>query len=319
MVVLDHHPSLKRSLMDLAEGLDEIRRSKRYYSHATRLEEVEHGFHTNRIQQGHTAMQSMRDALAKIDTDTFHRSKDQRLIQHRIMGGIARFVYGPELKAHELEIKQYNRFESLQQEIFLTAPRRGGKTQAIAQICAAMMVCLPNVEIAAFAPSSRAAGGDTGLMGHVKRILETTYGIYQWERTNEESLFYKKSDGDIRKFHAYPGGAKNTYVLFLKHTNKKHRATTHHTSSGPLFQNYPHIARAIRLRVVGVICPSNVPATGPSDVDTAIKRDEINEWQSAVTGKISLTNFSFTEGFDSINPFLNSSRAIPVGAGQILW
>lgn len=207
-------PKLARTMEQFARAFDELHEAQREVRMETRLAETALSFITNNIENGHSIMHSMREQLAKLDTETFYRSKDQRLIQHQIMAGLSRFVYGPDLKSHEMEVRKFNKFETLRQEIFLTAPRRGGKTQSIAQMCAVIMYCVPQADIAAFAPSGRAAGTDSGLMGHVKKILQTVYGITKFERHNQESLFYKHSDTDIRKFHAYPGGATHKYVFF---------------------------------------------------------------------------------------------------------
>lgn len=206
---------VKRSILHLANVIDKENVAKRSNVFDTRIEDFYKSRNSTSIDNGHGVMMGMRELLERIDTDTFWRSKDQRIIQHRIMAGVARLVYGPELRANEEVVKKYNRFESLRQEIFLTAPRRGGKTQCVAQMCAVMLLSIPNVDIAAFAPSSRAAGGDSGLMGHVKKILTSVFKWTKFEKKNEEILSIIFGDSDERKFKAYPGGATNKYVYFF--------------------------------------------------------------------------------------------------------
>jgi hypothetical protein len=207
---------VRLTIDEIAKSLDEDRASLQFKPIPTRLEDMYHAFHKNPIEEGHAIFYAIRQKLSQLDNEKYYRSKDQRLIQHRICGGLARFVYGPELRSHEIEVKNYNKFESLRQEIFLTAPRRGGKTQSIAQLCAVLLLCVPHIEISAFAPSARAAGSDSGIMGHVKKIMMKNFGVTKFAKHNEESLFYAPTDADVRKFHAYPGGATHKYVLFSR-------------------------------------------------------------------------------------------------------
>lgn len=173
----------------------------------SRFEESDTSVQANGLLAGHAIMYSLNATLAKLDTDTYFRSKDQRLIQHRIMAALSRKVYGKLLASHEAEIRRYNGFTRLDQHIIVTAPRRGGKTTAIVQMVSAILLCIPRISVVAFASNSRAAGDDSGLMGQVKKCLQDKFGVRSFKKDNKETLIHQVSATDERVFHAYPGGA----------------------------------------------------------------------------------------------------------------
>jgi hypothetical protein len=166
------------------------------------------------LEKGHAIMNAVRASLRKFDTLKMTRSKDQRLMQRRCMAGIASFVYGPAVKTHEKEIKQYNNFETLHQGIANSLPRRGGKTTWVAQWCAAVLHCVPGIEICLIASNRRAAGGDSGITGKVLANLGTL-GWNKFYKKGEECIFISPKQGDIRKYHCYPGGATHKYGTFF--------------------------------------------------------------------------------------------------------
>jgi hypothetical protein len=150
----------------------------------------------------------MRQLLGKLDTETGAcLSKDQRTIHQLLMAASAPIMYGEALKDNENEILQFNGYDEINQIMFISMPRRMGKTHAVASYCAAALLSIPNLRICAVAPSSRAAGGDSGLMKAVKDILIQKYGITKFDKSNEETLRIKRADDDVRQFNSYPAGA----------------------------------------------------------------------------------------------------------------
>ncbi len=208
---------LKRQLETLAVAMDADLQSKRVATIDTRLEEFFRNMQSSDLDRGNSIMHALRTNFQKFDTEKYYRSKDQRQIQHRICAGLSKLAYRAAIRTHEQVIMRYNRFESLHSEIFLTAPRRGGKTEAIVQSICAMLESVPNVDIASFAPSGRAAGVDSGLMGHVRKRLKMTVGIdySKLEKHNKEILVIPKTSNDVRKFKAYSAAATDKYVFSL--------------------------------------------------------------------------------------------------------
>jgi hypothetical protein len=145
--------------------------------------------------------------LDKLDTDKWFRTKDQRIIQNRIIAGISALVYGGFIRTHEREIKMVNGFETIRPEILLTMPRRAGKTWAVVMVIAVLLMTVPKIDIVLIAQNSRAAGVDSGFMGHLRNFLASRFGIKRFFKMTKEVLIIKHSDDDMRKFKAYPGGA----------------------------------------------------------------------------------------------------------------
>jgi hypothetical protein len=197
----------KRAMMELAQALDEAKKAQEIKPFDTRLEEQLKTSRMGKLAAGHAIYHSIRKMLDKLDTDTWYRTKDQRIVQNRVCAGTAPLVYGELLQSHEREIKLWNGFETVRSEILLTMPRRAGKTQAIVMVLSILLLTVPNIDMVLIAPSSRAAGVDTGFMGHIRRFITTRFPETKFEKTNKEILEIKHSDGDTRKFKAYPGGA----------------------------------------------------------------------------------------------------------------
>jgi hypothetical protein len=159
------------------------------------------------VQRGHNIAYSMRQTLAKLDTDKDHLSKDQRTIHGMLMAACAPLMYGPSLIDNEQEVLRFNGYDDINQILFITMPRRTGKTHAVASFIAASMACIKNVTICSVAPSFRAAGGESGLMKTVVDILRLKFGIRKFFVNNQETLKIKFADDDIRSFFSYPAGA----------------------------------------------------------------------------------------------------------------
>lgn len=185
----------------------------RFQDPITREDEFFQYIHASDVQKGHNICYSMRRTLAKLDTDKEYRTKDQITIHGFLMAACAPLIYGPALKEHEREILQFNGYDEINQILFISMPRRSGKTYSVAAFVAAAMICIKNVRICAVAPSFRAAGGDSGMMKAVRDILIQKYKIKKFETSNHETLKYKFSDDDVRQFNSYPAGAADKYVL----------------------------------------------------------------------------------------------------------
>jgi len=190
--------------------LDEYRHAQMACRTLSRKEEFKLMLESSGLEYGHRIFHLVNETFSRLDTDGYYRSPMQRKIQLIICGGVSRFVYGKAMKNNELEIQDYNGFESIDRVIGLTMPRRGGKTESVAQAIAVFLLCIPRIKMIAIAPSIRAAGGDSGLIGHVRRILVGILG-YPVNRIggkkDETILIPGNGPDDIRQFHSYPGGA----------------------------------------------------------------------------------------------------------------
>lgn len=177
----------------------------------TRLEAALRRASQSRLEKGDMIMNKIRESMKKIDCfkEDYYRTHHQRAIQMLILSGLLPFIYGPKFKDHQVEILEKHGFEKPHQEIFITMPRRCGKTDALAQFIAIVLLCIPRMKVLVFAPTKRQGGDDSGMMSHVKRILWDAFKFSSFFKTNGEVLIIKVSEGDKRQLTALPGGASN--------------------------------------------------------------------------------------------------------------
>jgi hypothetical protein len=99
----------------------------------------------------------------------------------------------------------------LKQQVFYSAPRRAGKSEALAQWAAAALMAIPDAHMCIFSIASRSAGKDSGLLGSIGTKLRFL-GLQKKDIvTDNKENFYFTIDGNVRKMHGYPG-AVHTYV-----------------------------------------------------------------------------------------------------------
>ncbi len=193
---------------DVCAALDEARnkRSIRYERVPTRLESFEINTKVSVLDRGHEIMDKMRMYLSRFDTEKKFRGAAQIMIQDKMLASVCALVYGVDLlKKYETAIKEYNNFKSLKQQIFYSAPRRGGKTEALAQWGAAAAMSIPGLELCIFSIASRSAGKESGLLGNIANKMRFL-GLRQNDisKDNKEDFFFNIGE-DLRKLHGYPG------------------------------------------------------------------------------------------------------------------
>jgi hypothetical protein len=172
----------------------------------------------SKVQKGHDQMDLFRSML-----NTFSRSNQQKQMHEAMLCTIVRQVYGDAVIEHELEICQYNGFETLDQEIVISAPRRFGKSWGVAMFCSVVLQVLKGCEISIFSSGARAAGAETGLSGIIRKMLIEHFRIPKeilW-KDNQEHVFLKYAEDDIRKLNSYPGSV-HTYVKTRKKGKYSH-------------------------------------------------------------------------------------------------
>lgn len=203
--------TVQSRLQRVAEHLDD-RRSKRartFVPIPTRLEVAARAsLPVHPLQRGHAIFDNLRAKLATYDTTTSkYRSYNQMLIHTLLASSLARHVYGSMLDKFEDEIKRYNGWTTVRQEIAITMPRRSGKSTAVGTFIAAAMLTVPGFNCACFAASARSAGKDSGMFKIVRGALRKhfKYEKRPEEHDNAETLEVI-IDGDKREFHSYPGG-----------------------------------------------------------------------------------------------------------------
>lgn len=194
-----------KKILDLGDHFDQLRSSRKRSLPQTARDRAIKRKQLTRLELGHHYMRTVRKYMTRYDEGDHPRTPDQILIQERCLAALARYCYGEELAANELEIKRVNGFTDVKQEVLITAARRVGKSMIIAMLMAAILNTFPRVEICIFASGSRAAGGTMGLMGLVKMFLTKYYDYTNFEKSTDQHLYVEVGPSDVRKMHAFPG------------------------------------------------------------------------------------------------------------------
>ncbi len=154
----------------------------------------------SKVKNGHQVMDRMRELLNR-----FKRSAQQKEMHEYMLRCVIPQVYGDALVDFETEILEYNNFTSVKQEILISAPRRFGKSWAVAMFACVCLLCIYGVEVSIFSSGSRASGGETGMSSIIRTMLVKDFGVEKFHKDNQEHLYLKFAESDIRKLNAYPG------------------------------------------------------------------------------------------------------------------
>lgn len=204
-------------LRELCVLADEQRaqRAVKYKETPTRYEKYLAKKNMSVLAHGHSVMDKIRMYLKRFDTKKKFRGSNQILMQEKMLGAICALVYGPDVaRKYELEIKQYNSLKSLKKRVFYSAPRRGGKSEGLGQYGAALGMVKDDLEMCIFSIAKRSAGKESGLLGNIANKMRQL-GLKETEIIKDtEEHFYVLIDGNLRKFHGYPG-AVHTYVVYV--------------------------------------------------------------------------------------------------------
>lgn len=105
-----------------------------------------------------------------------------------------------------------NRWDSLDQEILISTPRRFGKTISVSMFAAALIFSCPNVECSIYSTCKRIS---QKLLRNIYKFLELIYaelGVahYRIIRHNMEEIVLRgpESDTDVRVVNSYPSKVK---------------------------------------------------------------------------------------------------------------
>jgi len=163
---------------------------------------------TSSLEECHMKMDNVRASL-----NTFERSIQQQEMHEQMLQCVSKQIYGNNIYEHEDEILRYNGFTSLRSDVIFTAWRRFGKTEAVAQFAATLLINVSEIDISIFSTASRASDS---ISKRIKTLVKEHFNVDKKVITqdNDESLILKYGPGDGRTLHAYPG-SRDTYVLFF--------------------------------------------------------------------------------------------------------
>ena len=149
-------------------------------------------------------IQQIKTIRTLLDTK-FKRYEVQKILHDKFVNVILRVVFKDLLDKYPDQIREILHIDDFTQEVIVTAPRRFGKTWAVAMIVAVLLVVLPNIRVAVFSTGKRAS---QALMQMVKQYLKgnpfnLNDKLFQYDR--EDQIWMKYGTNDTRKFYAYPG------------------------------------------------------------------------------------------------------------------
>ena len=194
---------------DACAALDEARlkRQSRSINIPNRIQQSLLEQRSSELERKHMVMDKIRALLKKFDvSDEKYRSNTQIKIQNKMLGTTCMLVYGEKLYRKFLpEIKRYNKLTTIKQQMFYSAPRRGGKTEALAQWAAAVMLVCPNArKLAIFSMSSRTSG-KSGLLGNIADKMRELGLEKKITGVNNKEIFELYTDGLKKTIAGYPG------------------------------------------------------------------------------------------------------------------
>ncbi len=158
------------------------------------------------LEAGHQLVDKIRKELTLIG----RRSASQICMHELILKCCTKLIYGSLADEFAAEIMERNGWDNLLQEIIITAPRRFGKSLGVAMIVSILLYYVKGIDLAIFSSSSRASGKNTGIAGLIEKFLINHFKLTasDFSVNNQEDMFIKFSDQDIRKLHAYPGSVR---------------------------------------------------------------------------------------------------------------
>jgi hypothetical protein len=198
--------AIERSVASSLTAFKQIMEQRKISPLMTIKEEILKYWNSSDLHRGNLLVYNMRLSLAKLDRVDKFRSKDQREIHEILLAASCGNFYKELIRLYSREICDHNGFEDLRQVLFITMPRRTGKTASVADYFVCMLMNVPKITISVIAPGGRSAGGDSGIMDAVVKSFAENFNITKFFKKGDETLKYKKTSTDIRQFNAYPAG-----------------------------------------------------------------------------------------------------------------
>lgn len=166
------------------------------------------------LERGHAMVDALNDALARFEQNGGFRSDAQVHIHAMFTSSCARLLYGTEtFEQHELAIRERNGWTPahMNQWVYVQMPRRNGKTWSVSMHIIALMVTVPCIKIAVFAP---ALYQSQLMLESVAELLHRHFPRENADVTKKRIKITKGKDGaDVRMLTALPA-ASNTGTSF---------------------------------------------------------------------------------------------------------
>jgi hypothetical protein len=143
--------------------------------------------------------------VAMFETVNSTRSEWQRRLHMEMLRAVLFQVLGRDYDSHVKRVCERMGWQGPHQELMIIASRRSGKTVGTAIFAAAVLLCVPNIEIVIFSLSKRQSDKMLALIA--KFVLGTELGQAMLSRLSVERLELRGNEGptDTRIALAFPG------------------------------------------------------------------------------------------------------------------
>lgn len=164
---------------------------------------ISNSTYAERLIGGYEILKKLRRTL---DEFGYKRTDQQKIFHDQMINSVIPKIFGDELQCHLSDLLKENGWDQIMQELLCVTPRRFGKTWAVAMFVAAVLICIPDIEVAIFSMAMRASRKMLGLVDKfVSAHPEGRNMIIKPH--NQEFLTLKGSSHttDERKCYSYPG------------------------------------------------------------------------------------------------------------------
>jgi hypothetical protein len=163
---------------------------------------------SNNKQQttGDIRLKSLVNALNRLDTLGFKRSKGQMMFHKAYIGACLKKIYGQDLYKNLARLLREYDLDELRSDVILTTPRRHGKTISVALFVAAYMYTQPDCEISIYSTGRRAS---KKLLAQIWKMVILLAGTQEIVRVyNQEALEIAGTGQFNSKCFSYPSNVQ---------------------------------------------------------------------------------------------------------------
>lgn len=145
------------------------------------------------------------------------RSETQWEVHEAMINSLLPVIYGEEWEINQGRILSKLNLDELEQEVLIVMARREGKSYSVGMGVAALMLLVPDINIAVFATGKRMA---QALLDIVKNFLHLAWKHsinekgYTILHHNAEAFILRGPDGTTRSVRIMPGSPKVYFILF---------------------------------------------------------------------------------------------------------
>ena len=164
-------PVLHNRFTNMSEKITEEQTASRGANRLkTHLAAATEPFSSDKKSAGHKRLANV---MTILDSFGFDRSAEQRLFHQWYIQAALPFIYGKDWNTSQSTVLESIGLKRIDDCVLCMAPRRFGKTWAIAMLCASLLLAVPGIKICVFSTGKRASNS---LMKEVKRFVDLIPG-----------------------------------------------------------------------------------------------------------------------------------------------